>query len=73
MGMDGIEVYSSHHEEKSNEYITGITEELLSFAKANKLAITGGSDYHGAGKPEKIAIGLGSLKIPADIIDTWNI
>ena len=64
--VDGIECYYSKF---SNEQI----EFLLEFCKQNKYFISGGSDYHGANKPE-IHMGTGiqnNLRIPHDIVEKW--
>jgi len=60
-GMDGIEAYSSFH---SPEF----TEFLLHFARKKNICISGGSDFHGANKPEiALGRGLGKLNIPENI------
>lgn len=43
-GIDGLEAYSNYHDNKQNEYYE-------SFAKANNLLFTCGSDFHGVNKP----------------------
>lgn len=49
-GLDGIEVYSSHHTHPHSHT-------LLTFAKKNDLLITGGSDFHGSTWHSSILLG----------------
>lgn len=44
LGLDGIEACSSYHDEEC-------IRELYQWAQANRLLVTGGSDYHGKTKP----------------------
>ena len=63
-GLNAIEVYHSDHRPEDAEH-------YLAVAKRLGLAITGGSDFHGANKP-KIALGTGirgNLSIPYQILD----
>lgn len=64
MGLRGIEVYHSDHSiDDCSLY--------LSLAKRLNLAITGGSDFHGATKPD-IQLGVGrdgNLNIPINVLD----
>ncbi len=61
-GMDGIEVYSSFHPPEFITFLEGL-------AKEEKLCISGGSDFHGANKPEIIlGRGLGNLAIPDKVL-----
>ena len=57
-GLDGIEAYHSDHTDDQ-------TRHYIDLAKRLGLVITGGSDYHGAGKPD---VQLGVPRVPADII-----
>ncbi len=58
MGIKGIEVYYSEHNK-------AFTEFLLHEAERLGLLITGGSDFHGANKPDiKLGRGFGNLNIP---------
>ncbi|MDW8094643.1 MAG: PHP domain-containing protein [Caldimicrobium sp.] len=58
MGLKGVEVFYSEH---SREF----TQFLQEKAKHLALLITGGSDFHGANKPDiKLGRGFGNLKIP---------
>lgn len=63
IGLDGIEaIYSSN---------TGFDEgRVRHIANKYKLSITGGSDFHGANKPDlNIGTGRGNLKIPYTILE----
>jgi predicted metal-dependent phosphoesterase TrpH len=63
-GLNAIEVYHSDH---SPEQI----DLYLQLAKQHGLLVTGGSDFHGAVKPE-IQLGTGrnrNLKVPDDVVD----
>ncbi len=60
LGMQGIEVYSTHH---SNENI----KFLLNFARKNSLLITGGSDFHGP--RTKPGIKMGDSSIPLKMME----
>lgn len=63
--LDGIECYYSNFTEDQ-------TKGLLDFCKENKLYTSGGTDFHGARKPNiQIGIGKGNLNIPEDIIKDW--
>jgi len=53
-GLDGIEVYHTDHNERQ-------TRQYLELARHFGLGITGGSDFHGHGKPEAI---LGKPPVP---------
>lgn len=60
-GLDGIEVYYSNHDRY-------LTQWLHEFALKNDLLMSGGSDFHGAVKPEiNLGRGLGNLQIPFEI------
>lgn len=63
--FDGIECYYTTFSDEQ-------TEKLVELCKKRNLFISGGSDYHGANKPNvKMAIGKGDLRIPIDIIKDW--
>lgn len=65
--IDGIECY---HSIFSEEESIGLQE----FSKKHNLLMSGGSDYHGANKPDiELGIGKGSLNIPDSILDNWNV
>ena len=64
--IDGIECYHS-------SFTDAEIATLLEFCNKNNLLMSGGSDYHGANKPNiDLAIGKGNLKIPDNIIHSWN-
>jgi predicted metal-dependent phosphoesterase TrpH len=63
LGLDGIEaIYSSN---------TGFDEgRMLHIANKYNLAVSGGSDFHGANKPDlNIGSGRGNLKIPCSVLE----
>lgn len=63
LGIDGVEAYYCSHD----RYFTNW---LLEFAKKNDLAVSGGSDFHGATKPDiQPGVGRGNLHVPVKIID----
>jgi predicted metal-dependent phosphoesterase TrpH len=57
LGIDGIEVYSSYHNEEKTQFYR---EKAL----AHHLLMTLGSDFHGKSKP---AIKLGQFKCPDEL------
>jgi predicted metal-dependent phosphoesterase TrpH len=62
-GLKGIEAY---YVDNSDEQ----TEELLMLAEKHKLLVTGGSDFHGAFKPDiELGSGRGNLRIPYILLD----
>src|ERR1019366_1009108 len=58
-GLNAIEAYHSDHTPED-------TELYLELAGRYGLHVTGGSDYHGAIKPN---VRLGSLRVPDDLVD----
>ena len=64
-GMNAIEAYHSDHGRAE-------TAEYLELAKRYGLLVTGGSDFHGAVKPEvKLGTGAGgNLRVPDDLLET---
>jgi 3',5'-nucleoside bisphosphate phosphatase len=58
-GIMGIEVYYPEHSQ-------GMTNYYLEYARHNGLLVTGGSDCHGAAKPD---IKIGSVKIPYELVE----
>ncbi len=61
-GIDGLEAYYSTHDQT-------LTQFLLQYAKDHRLAVSGGSDFHGEAKKEiQPVTGLGNLKIPDEIV-----
>lgn len=62
-GLDGIECYYSTYDE-------GQISELRSIAFRKNLIVSGGSDFHGAIKPDiSIGTGRGSLRVPEKLVD----
>ena len=63
MGLDALEVYHSSQTQADNTM-------LKKLAIKHKLGITGGSDFHGANKPDiDIGVGYGSLRIPLCVLE----
>jgi hypothetical protein len=63
-GLNAIEAYHSDHG-------AGETELYLGLARRYGLMVTGGSDFHGAPKPE-VALGTGcagNLHLPGDLLE----
>jgi 3',5'-nucleoside bisphosphate phosphatase len=63
MGLSAIEAYHSDHSPRE-------TDLYLELARRHGLRVTGGSDFHGAVKPD-VDLGTGcegNLKIPADLL-----
>ena len=58
-GLNAIEAYHSDHTPEDTELYLGL-------AGRYGLHVTGGSDYHGAIKPN---VRLGSLRVPEDLVD----
>jgi len=57
-GLDGIEVYHTDHDERQ-------TRQYLDLARQFSLGVTGGSDFHGQGKPDAI---LGRPRVPLAVL-----
>jgi predicted metal-dependent phosphoesterase TrpH len=63
MGLNAIEAYHSDHTPAE-------TALYLDLAKQHGLCVTGGSDFHGAVKPDvKLGTGSGALAIPRSVLD----
>ena len=61
--IDGIEVYHPRNTEEDQQ-------ELLTLCRQNGLLITGGTDYHGANKPDlDIGTGEGNLRVPVMLLE----
>ena len=58
-GMEGIEVFHSNHNDRQ-------VREYFSMAKRYGLIVTGGSDFHGAGKPN---VRLGKPRVPMSVVE----
>lgn len=50
MGIDGLEAWTPHNDEET-------TENIIKFAKKNKILVTGGSDFHGFYSKKTISVG----------------
>ncbi len=62
-GMDGVELYSSFH---PPEFITFLED----LCRNMHIAVSGGSDFHGANKPEiMLGRGVGNLEVPDEILE----
>ena len=64
-GLNAIEAYHSDHDRRDTELYLGL-------ARKYGMLVTGGSDYHGAVKPE-VQLGTGhdgNLHIPEDLVDS---
>lgn len=60
LGLDGIEVYYPTHKKT-------MRARLLEIAKENRLMAVGGSDYHGAFRPETSLAGSRRFRVPAEV------
>jgi predicted metal-dependent phosphoesterase TrpH len=58
-GLNAIEAYHSDHTPQDTQLYLGL-------ASHYGLRVTGGSDYHGAIKPN---VTFGSLRVPDDLLD----
>jgi predicted metal-dependent phosphoesterase TrpH len=62
-GMTGLECHYARHDPME-------TELLVELARRHDLVPTGGSDYHGANKPDlALGTGTGSLCVPDELLD----
>ncbi|MEG6506197.1 PHP domain-containing protein [Nitratidesulfovibrio sp. 1201_IL3209] len=62
-GLDAIEAYHSEHSQAD-------TRRCVDLAARHGLALTGGSDYHGAGKPGiALGRGRGGLRVTTAVLD----
>jgi len=62
-GLQAIEVYHSDHSLEDERF-------FREQAELHKLAITGGSDFHGALKPHiRLGTGAGNLNVPRAVLD----
>jgi predicted metal-dependent phosphoesterase TrpH len=65
LGLEGIEVYYPSHSKNINDW-------LRKFVADNDLLITGGSDFHGAVKPDiQLGTGYGDLEVPDQVY--WDL
>jgi predicted metal-dependent phosphoesterase TrpH len=63
-GLQGLEVYYSEHSAKDTAFLRTLASRL-------GLAVTGGSDFHGAAKPDiRLGTGFdGTLHVPSRVLD----
>jgi predicted metal-dependent phosphoesterase TrpH len=62
-GLGGIEAYYPEHTPSQRQFCVALADEF-------GLAVTGGSDFHGAANPVlKLGSGFGDLAIPDDLVD----
>ena len=62
-GLDAIEAFYTEHSQAQ-------TLEYLALARRFGLAVSGGSDYHGAAKPEvEVGRGRGNLRVDIAVLD----
>lgn len=62
-GLSAIEAYHSEHSQEDERY-------CVELASQYQLGITGGSDYHGAGKPKvKLGRGRGGVRMTSAMLD----
>ncbi|AXK44684.1 PHP domain-containing protein [Brachybacterium saurashtrense] len=59
-GLDGVEVHHREHDDAERE-------RLGAFAARHDLLVTGGSDFHGTGKPNRLGEHLTALEVLAEI------
>ncbi len=63
MGLNGIEVFYPEHSEEMIEFLLGIADRY-------DLLITGGTDFHGALKPDvQMGSGYGNLNVPYQLFE----
>lgn len=61
-GLEGIEAYYSEHDPAGERRLIGLAARL-------DLAVSGGSDFHGASKPDiRLGTGLGAMRVPAGLL-----
>jgi len=61
-GLRGVEVYYTAHTPEETDLYLGLT-------RKHALLVTGGSDFHGANKPEiELGAGTGNLQIPYELL-----
>lgn len=65
--IDGIECFYTTFSEEQKEF-------LINLCKTRGLYMSGGSDYHGANKPNvEVGTGFGDLVVEEDIINEWYV
>jgi len=61
-GLEGIEALYSEHDERVRRSLTFLAARL-------GLVVSGGTDFHGAPKPEiRLGVGRGDLRVPAALL-----
>lgn len=66
LGLDGMEVYYSEHNEAQTKTYKAMAEKL-------GLLMSGGSDFHGSVKPKiKLGTGKGGLHVPTELLDAMK-
>ena len=60
LGLDGIEAHYPTHSK-------AMREKLIEIAKKNSMIVTGGSDYHGALRPESSLAGSRRFRVPEQV------
>jgi len=61
-GLMALEAYYSEHNPAQERQFKGLAARL-------GLALSGGSDFHGAAKPDiRLGVGLGTLRVPAELL-----
>lgn len=62
LGLEGLEAYYSEHQPATER-------QLINLAARLGLVVSGGSDFHGAPKPDiALGTGLGTLRVPAELM-----
>lgn len=62
-GLQGLECYYSEHNPDQQRFCISVARDL-------NLAVTGGSDFHGAMNPDiRQGVGFGNLSIPDELVD----
>ena len=63
MGLGGIEAYHSDHQQTDTAF-------FLSLARRYRLAVTGGTDFHGDNKPGlALGTGYGNVAVPRQVLE----
>ncbi|MBI3132910.1 MAG: PHP domain-containing protein [Acidobacteria bacterium] len=62
-GVEGFEAYYGEYQPAQQHHFLRLSEKL-------RMAVSGGSDYHGANKPGlKLGVGRGSLRVPDAVLE----
>ncbi len=62
-GISAVEAIYSTHKEKDQIYVKELADEM-------GLLISGGSDFHGANKPDiDLGVGKGNMRVPVSVLD----